>query len=159
MAKKPVNFRLSEQADAALDWLAQSITYGGEPNRSAAVEEAVQHWQRLVAQAAADNASAFSREDWHLMAHACNGIGDEFGEGEPIARAWAPWIAQNLADMYEGRTVLLDSHREEQRAARALAKRVAKLDHVHGFALMDVLRWFWSRDVDAAGEWWRCTGR
>ena len=57
--------------------------------------------------------------------------------------------------MWEGRTVL-PLHRPEERACRALARRIAGWGPVRGYALFAALRHFWRHPESGVGggEWW-----
>jgi len=145
MAETPYSkFRLSTDTLADLDALASSN--GG--NRSQAIRESVAYWRRLVEAAGRDNADALSPEEWTLLAHTGDPSDMEIpGDDEAgiAARDWCGWLATSLAQMHEGREVVLPSHREEARAAKKLAKKIAGWGVVRGYALYAALRYFWRR--------------
>lgn len=144
MAETPYSkFRLGEETLADLDAVAASN--GG--NRSQAIRESVSYWRTIVEQAGRLNAYELSREEWTLLGHTQVGSDDldEIIEDRPTAQDWSARIAQELAGMHEGREVLLPSHRDEQRAAKKLAKKVSGWGVVRGYALFAALRYFWRR--------------
>lgn len=162
MAKQTANFRLAPDTEAALDWLAQSCG-----NRTAALEEAVQQWHRAIVAAAADNAALFDRAEWNMLADACNGIGliPEMVPPHAGQYLWGPHIAMELADAQRLNSLgskwfpeTWSRKRVEGRVAEMVAQ-LQLLDAIHGHALMDVLRLFWTpAGVDhidhSADEWW-----
>lgn len=162
-------FRLSDATLAKLDDLAASN--GG--TRSVAMREAVHYWHAVVSAAARANADALTEEEWALLGHTQAGAdSDEIeellrdGPGRPhaedvVAVDWSQRLAMELSQMHEGRAILLESHREEQRAAKKLARKIAGWGIVRGYALYAALRYFWrpeNRDVGvgacAAPEVW-----
>lgn len=143
MAETPWSkFRLGVGTLAALDALAASN--GG--NRSAALREAVGQWRAAVEAAARANAEELSREDWTRLAHLNDP--DPFGgllDDDPPThgRDWSAYLAAELIGAWEGRPVVLPAHKAERRESAGLAKRVAAMGRVRGYALMAALRYFW----------------
>lgn len=145
MAETPYSkFRLSETTLADVDALA--APNGG--NRSQAIRESVAYWRRLVEEAGRTNADALSPEEWTLLVHTGDpsdmDIPDD-DEAGAAARDWCVWLATSLAQMHDGREVVLPSHRDEARAAKKLAKKIAGWGIVRGYALYAALRYFWRR--------------
>lgn len=150
-------FRLPPDTLDQLNALAASN--GG--NNTLALKEAVAQWHALVAEAGRTNAEELSREDWHRLAHLNDP--DPFGDlidGSPaLSRDWSQMLAQELVGMWEGREVVLPAHKTEVKECRVLARRVAALGRVRGYALMAALRYFWREpsagiEACAAPEVW-----
>lgn len=143
MAETPYfKFRLPPNTLADLNALAASN--GG--NNSLALKEAVAYWRDAVEVAAKQNADDLSRDEWTLLGHTgdpsdCD-LPDEANEGS-LCRDWAHLIAIELSTMYDGRLLMLPSHKEEERAAKKLAKKIAGWGIIRGYALMSALRYFW----------------
>ena len=151
---EPSQFRLREYTLADLDALAASN--GGL--RTAAIKDAVHYWRYLVEEAGRANAEEFTREDWTLLAHLNNPDPLPPGvdlEDAPLVMDWGKRFAAELVGQWEGRTIL-PLHRTEVAACKALAKRVAKLDLVRGYAMYSALRHFWGPTLTTPGdgEWW-----
>lgn len=165
----PSQFRLSAESLADLDALAASN--GG--TRTPALREAIAYWRRIVEEAGRTNADALSPEEWTLLAHTGDPSDMEIpgdDEAGAAARDWCVWLATSLAQMHDGREVVLQSHRDEARAARKLAKKIAGWGIVRGYALYAALRYFWRRPeagiaacaapevwmtpVAREGKWW-----
>lgn len=154
MSVTPSQFRLREHTLADLDALAASN--GGL--RTPALREAVYYWRQLVEQAGRINAEEFSRKDWVLLAHLNNLDplpADEVLDVTMLVPDWGKRLAAELVGQWEGRTIL-PLHRAEVAATKALAKRVAGLDIVRGYAMYSALRHFWGPGLDTPGdgEWW-----
>ncbi len=152
MSVTPSQFRLRDHTLEALDALAASN--GGE--RTAAVREAIYYWRVLVEAAGRANAEEFSREEWVLLAQLNNP--DPLppdADVTMLAVDWGKRLAVELVGQWEGRTIL-PLHRAEVKATRELAKRVAGLDIMRGYAMYSALRHFWGPALATPGdgEWW-----
>lgn len=148
MAETPyLKFRLGP--DTLADAAALAASAG---NLSQAVRECIAYWHRATAEAARLNADELTREEWHLLAHTGTPAldGDEDGGRYPD---WSHVLALELVGVWEGRPVLLPSHKEEKKAAEKLARKIGGWGPVRGYALMAALRWFWSHK-DTADAWW-----
>jgi hypothetical protein len=135
-------FRLPPGVLADLNALAASN--GG--NNTLALKEAVAYWRAEAERAARLNAAALTAEEWTLLGH----LGDPSDYDLPddvcpdaTCRDWAMILATGLAQMYDGRPVLLPSHKAERKAAAGLARKVAGWGIARGYALMAALRYFW----------------
>lgn len=151
----PIKFRLDDTTLERVDALAASN--GG--NRTLAIKESVAYWHSLVEQAARENADALTVEEWALLGRTQTGSDDDEvesllrereGPGRPtlpavVAVDWCQRLALELAQMHEGRDVVLHEHKEERRAAKKLAKKIAGWGVVRGYALYAALRYFWRR--------------
>jgi hypothetical protein len=133
--------RLGPDTLADLDALAASN--GGI--RTTAVKEAVAYWRAAVEAAGRANADALTAEAWTLLGH----TGDPGDLDLPddvcpdfCCRDWAFLLAAELSQVYDGRP-LLPAHRDEQKAAKRLAKKIAGWGITRGYALMAALRYFW----------------
>jgi hypothetical protein len=153
MAETPyLKFRLGPHTVADLSALAAGK--GGV--LSAAVRDAIHYWRQAVEDAGRANAAEFAPDDWTRLAHLNDpnplppGVEDE---REPVTVAWGPRLAQELAGVWEGKP-LLPIHRDEKKECERLAKRVAKLDLVRGYALYLALSHFWLTPGRGDGEWW-----
>ncbi len=150
MAETPyTKFRLGPHTLADAAALASSAG-----NLTQAVRECIAYWYRAVADAARQNADALTREEWHLLAH----TGDPSdmtlgGEDEERYPDWSRHLAVALVGVWEGRPLLLPSHKVEQKASERLAKKVGGWGPVRGYALMAALRWFWSHQ-ETSDAWW-----
>lgn len=146
-------FRLGAYTLEHLDALAASAG-----SRSQAVREAAAYWRRAVEEAGRANAAELAPDDWIRLAHLNDpdplpsDVRDDAGRS--AAWDWSQRLAQELVGMWEGRDLTLPMHREEARACRELARRVAGWGVVRGYALFACLRHFW-RAPNAAEEWWR----
>lgn len=134
-------FRLSDDTLADLDALAASN--GG--TRTPALRDAIAYWRYLIEDAGRRNAADLTPQEWSLMAHTQTGADDmdELIGRETAVRDWCIVIGQELHGMWEGREVVLQSHKDEQRAAKKLAKKIAGWGMVRGYAMMAALRYFW----------------
>lgn len=144
-------FRLGEDTLADLDAIAASN--GGV--RAIALRESIAYWRHLVEEAGRRNADDLTREEWTLLGHAQVGADAEIDEiieprgvGQPpvqapTARDWSHLIAAELVGTWDGREAILPLHRREKRACRTLARKVAKIGVVRGYALYAALRYFW----------------
>lgn len=141
MAETPYfKFRLPPDVLEALNALAASN--GG--NNTLALKEAVTLVRAATEAAGRTNADELSREEWMLLGHTGDPTDIDMGDEEDApARDWSQVIALSLAQMYEGKPVLLPSQREEIRAAQKLAKKVGAWGPIRGYALMCALRYFW----------------
>lgn len=155
MAETPyMKFRLAEHTVADLAALAASN--GGV--LTAAVRDAIHYWRRAVEAAGRINADQFTREDWVLLAQLNDpdplppGVEDD---AAPVTVDWGKRLAAELVGRWEGRTIL-PLHKAEVAATRALARRVAALDLVRGYAVYCALRHFWGPALATPGdgEWW-----
>jgi hypothetical protein len=144
-------FRLDPVTLDAVAALAASN--GG--NATTAVKEAACQWHAAVAEAGRQNADELSVEDWHRLAHLNDP--DPFAglvESDALSRHGTDWsndLAMQLVGMWEGKPIVLPAHKTESRECAKLAKRVAALGRVRGYALMAALRYFW-RTPDAGIE-------
>jgi len=148
-----VKFRLAEHTLADLAALAA----GNGGNLSAAVRDAVHYWRVEVERAGQMNAEELDKNEWALLAH--TGDPSEFDvdddpEYQIYARDWAHLLAIELVTMYEGRAMLLASHKADQTAAKKLAKKIADWSIVRGYALYLCLAHFWATPGTGDGEWW-----
>ena len=136
-------FRLGQETLADLDAIAASN--GG--NRSQGIREAVAYWRLLIEQAGRENADALTAEEWTLLGHSQVGSDDldEVIEDRSTAQDWSLRIAHELIGTHEGREVVLQSHKDEARAAKKLAKKISGWGVVRGYALFAALRYFWRR--------------
>lgn len=148
----PTQFRLGPDTLADLDALAAS----GGGQRTPALKEAVSQWRAAVEEAGRLNADELSTEDWHRLAHLNDP--DPFGnlpeDVDPLPRHathWSQQIAMELVGAWEGKAIVLPAHKTESKECAKLAKRIAALDRVRGYALMAALRYFW-RTPDAGIE-------
>lgn len=142
MPTKITPMRLPDDSLAALASLAASN--GG--NLTVAVKEAAAQFRALVEDAGRANADELSAEDWTRLAH----LNDPSSEVEELLDEvptyetdWSRRLAAELVGTWEGRGTTLPLHRAEAKACRALAKRVATLGRLRGYALMCALRYFW----------------
>lgn len=141
----PSQFRLGPDTLADLDALAASN--GGQ--RTTAVKEAAAQFRALVDDAGRANADELSRDEWVMLGHLNDPdpfAGLDLGDGpEPsYARDWSAYLAQELATIHDGRPVpLLESQKDELRAAQKLARKIRQWGRLRGFALMAALRHFW----------------
>ena len=143
MSVTPSQFRLGPDTLADLDALAASN--GGQ--RTTAVKEAVAQFLRLVEHAGRQNAEELSREDWARLGH----LNDPSSEVEELLDDmptnhgidWSQRLAAELVGMWEGRELILPAHKSEAKECGKLAKRVAALGRLRGYALMCALRYFW----------------
>jgi hypothetical protein len=142
----PSQFRLRPDTLACLDALAASN--GGQ--RTTAVKEAVAQFRALVEQAGQANAAELSRDDWHRLANLGDPSTLDQDETE-YGIDWSARLAAELVGMWAGRTIMMSAHRQEARACRALARRIAAMGRLRGYALMCALRYFW-RQGDARIE-------
>lgn len=158
MANTPyTNFRLRAHTLADLDALAASL--GG--NRSAAARDAIHYWRAAVEQAGRENAEEFGEQDWGLLAHLNNPdalpreVEDELDGDGPTVIDWGRRLAMELVGQWEGRPVL-PLYRTEKAAGEDLAKRVAAVGLVRGYALYLCLSHFWGPALATRGdgEWW-----
>lgn len=154
MAETPyVKFRLGEHTLADLD----SLAAGRGGNRSAALRDAVHYWRRAVEDAGRANAAELSKDDWVRLAHLNRPdvpeLDDE--EGRRVVPDWSRILAMELLGMWEGKP-LLPVHRKEKAACEELARRVAALGPVRGYALYLCLSHFWGAALGTPGdgEWW-----
>jgi len=139
MPKTQHNFRLSDAVAEAIDDLTASAG-----DKSKAVSEALLYWRTAMEQAGRRNADEFSPEDWELLGHLGNPEDNTIGlDDEDRMPHWPTILAVSLSQIHDGRAVMLASHKEEQAAARKLAKRVGTLDVARGYALYSALRYFW----------------
>lgn len=145
------NFRLGPQTLADLDALAASAG-----TRTQALREAIAHWRQAVAEAGRLNADELSADDWTRLAHLNDVYQLDHSDGDRSAAwDWSQRLAHELVGVWEGRPVLLPLHREEADACRDLARRVAALGPVRGYALMSALRHFWRDPARQLPErWW-----
>lgn len=158
MSVAPSKFRLGEHTLADLDALAAGI--GGV--RTAALRDAIHYWRQAVERAGQANAEELSRDDWTRLAHLNRPDDPEIDEllgRERYAPDWSVRLAQELVGMWEGKP-LLPVHAAEKKACESLARRVAKLGPVRGYALYLCLSHFWGPALGAPGdgEWWRPEG-
>lgn len=155
MAETPVSkFRLSDAVLEDLDALAAGL--GGV--RSVALRDAIHHWRRAVEEAGRLNAAELTRDDWTRLAHLNRPDPDlaELFDDEPVASPnWSRRFADELVGMWEGKP-LLPMHAAEKKECEKLAKRIAKIGPVRGYALYLALSHFWGPAVGVAGdgEWW-----
>lgn len=144
MAETPYfKFRLPPDVLASLNELAASN--GG--NNTLALKEAISLARDTVEAAGRTNADDLSAEEWALLGHLGDPTDIAMAEEVP-SRDWSHTIALSLAQMHEGKPILLPSHRDELRAAQRLAKKIAAWGSIRGYALMCALRYFW-RHQDA----------
>lgn len=160
----PSQFRLGPDTLADLDAIA--VSNGGL--RTPAVREAVAQFRALVQSAGVANAADLTREDWVRLGHLNDP--DPFGgaieDDDGLSHHGVDWsqaLAAELIGMWKGRDTSLPFHRAEAHACRALARRVAKLGRLRGYALMAALRYFWrtpGADIGAcaAPEVWLTPG-
>jgi hypothetical protein len=148
-----IKFRLGEHTLADLDALAAPA--GGV--RSAALREAIHYWRRLVEEAGRRNAEEFGRDDWVRLAHLNNPdmMPPEIEDETASTRDWSQYLAADLCGMWNGKP-LLPIHRQEKKACDALARRIAGIGLVRGYAMYCALRHFWGPALGTPGdgEWW-----
>ena len=155
MAETPfVRFRLRPHTLADLDALAAGL--GGV--RSVALRDAIHHWRRAVEEGGRLNADELSRDDWTRLAHLNRPDDPELDEATGDGRGVTDWsrvLATELTGMWEGKP-LLPVHRKEKAACEALARRVASLGPVRGYALYLALSHIWgpAARTPGDGEWW-----
>ena len=154
MATPYSQFRLGEHTLADLDALAAGL--GGV--RTAACRDAIHHWRRAVEEAGRLNAAELSRDDWVRLAHLNRpDVPEVDGDdgGGRYAPDWSRVLAVELVGMWEGKP-LLPLHRKEKAACEELARRVAALGPVRGYALYLCLSHFWGPALGTPGdgEWW-----
>lgn len=142
MASRSITFRLPEDTLGQLAGLAASN--GGV--LTAALKEAAAQFRLLVEEAGKLNAEAFQPDDWVRLGHLNDP--DPFGGVDvmPAGRHGVDWsaaLAAELIGMWEGRDTSLPTYRQEASACRELARRVAALGRLRGYALMASLRYFW----------------
>lgn len=140
----PSQFRLGPDTLADLDALAASN--GGQ--RTTAVKEAAAQFRRLVEAAGRVNAEEFTAEDWVRLGllndpDPTGGLVEVDQAGSPHDRDWSRWFAAALVGTWEGRDTTLPVHKAEAKACRVLARRVAGIGRLRGYALMSALRYFW----------------
>lgn len=153
----PSQFRLSDAHLALLDGLAAPR----RGVRSVALRDAIAYWHRVVSEAGQQNALELAPDDWTRLAHlndpsdVLDGLEEYEGEGRALTVDWSRRLAHELIGMWEGKS-LLPLHREEARACRELAGRIADWGVVRGYALYACLRYFWSRPGCGVGggDWW-----
>jgi hypothetical protein len=140
----PSQFRLGPDTLADIDALAASN--GGQ--RTTAIKEAVAQFRALVESAGRTNADELTHKDWIRLGHLNDP--DPMGgliEGDESltlhGRDWSQWLAAELVGMWEGRDTTLPLHDAESKECRALARRIAKMGRLRGYALMSALRYFW----------------
>ncbi len=143
MATTPIQFRLPP--DTLADLAALAGSNGG--NLTTAVKEAAAQWHAAVEEAGRLNADELSAEDWHRLAHLndpdpLSGLMED-EDFTPRSADWSKWLAAELVGMWEGKGLILPSHKTESRACKQLAKQVAEMGRVRGYALMAALRYFW----------------
>lgn len=153
MAETPyLKFRL--QPHTVDDLSALAVGKGGV--LSAAVRDAIHYWRRLVEEAGQQNAAALSKDDWIRLAHTNDpnmmppGVEDD---REPITRDWGRYFAMELTGMWGGK-IVLPLHKAEKKASEKLAKRLAGIGLVRGYALYLCLSHFWGDTGRGDGEWW-----
>lgn len=144
-------FRLGDRTLSDLDALAASAG-----SRAQALREAVAYWRRLVEEAGRRNADELSEEDWARLAHLNRpdmpqDTHDE--EVRSVSTDWSVRLAIELCGMWEGRALILPSHKLEAQACGELARRIGSWGPVRGYALFACLRHFWSRPGTPEG-WW-----
>lgn len=138
----PSQFRLSPYILGELDALAANNS-AERGERTTALREIIVLARVLVEAAGRENADALDTAEWTLLGHTGDPADNEvFGE-DPTPRDWSHTIALSLAQLHEGRPLLLASQREEQKAAQRLAKKISKWGVLRGYALMCALRYFW----------------
>jgi len=143
-------------------------------SRAAAIVECVREWTRAVTAAQKDNATLFARHEWNMLADTCNGIGTipEIvpDDGTPFhpedeRYLWGSHIAMELHDAHAldhlGVKWFPESWGRKKITARVaeMCRQLELLDALHGYALMDALRLFWSdagvtRIDHTEDEWW-----
>lgn len=143
MAETPyAKYRLSPATLADVSALAASAG-----SHSQAIREAVAYWREAVETAGRENGKSLTPEEWTLLGHIGNPTDFDLPDEDcptPCCRDWATLIGLNLVGMFEGRPILLKSQKEEQSAAKKLAKKIANWSLVRGYALMAALRYFWT---------------
>lgn len=146
------HFRLRPHTLADLDALAAGL--GG--TRSAAVRDCVHQWYAAVWDAGTANAEEFGPDDWVRLAHLNRPDVPGGDEEDAAAPDWSGRLAAELVGMWEGKP-LLPMHRKEKAACEELARRVAAVGRVRGYALYLCLSHFWGPASPSAGteEWWR----
>ena len=138
-------FRVPGDTLAQLADLAASN--GG--NLTTAVKEAAAQFRAAVEEAARLNAEEISAEDWIRLAHLNDPdpfSGMDLDDDAGLSRYGVDWsaaLAAELVGMWEGRDSSLPLHRTERRVCEELARRVAELGRIRGYALMAALRYFW----------------
>lgn len=146
----PIQMRLNADTLADLDSLAASAG-----TRTQAVRESVAYWHQATAAAARMNADELTRDEWHLLAHSGDPTGLQYLDDDQGGRYpdWSQMLALELVGVWEGRPLLLPSHKEEKKASEKLARKIGGWGPARGYALMAALRWFW-RHPDTADAWW-----
>lgn len=153
-----LELRIPPDVTAIIDRLAEphSTSLAGRGGgKTAGVIEAVRVFIAAAADAYEANIADFAAEDWALLAHSIPDADPAalYEAAESYLTDWSQVIASELSDMHEGRALVLQSHKDEQAAAKKLAKRIAKIGPMRGWAMMDALRRFW-QDKDAPETWW-----
>lgn len=146
MPTRQTPFRLGDDTLAELADLAASN--GG--NLTTAVKEMAAQFRRLVEEAGRQNADEIEAEDWVRLCHLNDpdpysglDLDDEAGLPSRYGVDWSQALAAELVGMWEGRDSSLELHRRERRACEDLARQVAGLGRLRGYALMCALRYFW----------------
>lgn len=142
-------FRLSDAILDDLDSLAASFGASDDRgHRADALRETITQFRLAVEQAGRENADELTAEEWVMLGHLNDPSDMDIPGEDPRVRDWSQSLAAELVGMWEGRETVLPLHKTEAKACRALAKKVAALGPVRGYALMAALRYFW-RHQDA----------
>lgn len=140
-----------------------------------ALNQAVECWARVIAEATHANATAFSRPEWNFLADCCNGLILDTGVGNPAVYLYAEaedghrlnrtgdkWFGGDGADL-EGSLKRLGAGkatkgtRTADAAVAGLVKRLQQLDYVHAWAMLMAIQFFWDHpsDIDhQEHDWW-----
>jgi hypothetical protein len=107
---------------------------------TAQLNQAIACWAELITQSSADNAKAFSREEWCLLAEALNGVKCDPSEAAP-GNAMASALEE--AERNEGfGTKWLGEGRDPE--LEALLERMRTLDYAHAWAVILAVQWYWA---------------
>lgn len=130
--------------------MAQSISIRPAPaavevigSSSANLARAVECWAELLTQCSADNAQAFTPDEWLRAAEALNGV-----RWEPSASDPGPTIASAVEDA---------GSRSSGPIPAALGHRLRALDYGHAWAFITAIEWYWDHNEAADlsdAPWW-----
>lgn len=122
-----------------------------------ALNQAIDCWAELMAQASADNAETFRREEWNYLADLLNGTLHEPGFGTPgtiyAMEAADGHRLDRLGDKWFG-----DNGDAE---VSDLVLKLERLDYAHCWAMLSAVQFFWTDlEIDhQTDEWWTLSFR